>query len=114
LPSHLEMKFTLGEPYLPFTQLLSVLPIASNHLLPPCYCDLMTNPQSPIHNMYPLEFDIDMNFTTTPWEGIALLPFIDENILLNILKKAHTNDHFCRFLFLPFNLELNWTMITDV
>ncbi|ETO14496.1 hypothetical protein RFI_22856 [Reticulomyxa filosa] len=70
-------EFTLDAPFSPFEQLLAVLPIASARLLPQPFRKLMTLPMSPIAGMYPVSFTIDMDYATAPWEGIALLPFID-------------------------------------
>ena len=38
-------------------QLLAVLPAASKSLLPPCFQWLMTSPESPIIDSYPVEFE---------------------------------------------------------
>ena len=40
-----------------FEQLLAVLPAASKSLLPPCFQWLMTSPESPIIDSYPVEFE---------------------------------------------------------
>merc|ERR1719203_312262 len=74
-------KFTLGKPFRPFEQLLAVLPRASNWMLPEMYRNLMEDPKSPIYKYYPEVFEVDMNLSVSPWEGIALLPFIDEEYL---------------------------------
>jgi len=71
-------KFDLGAPFKPFEQLLAVLPRHSNWMLPEAYRNLMENPESPIFKYYPEKFEVDMNLSVSPWEGIALLPFIDE------------------------------------
>lgn len=71
-------KFELGTPFKPFEQLLAVLPRHSNWMLPKPYRELMEDPKSPISKYYPETFEVDMNLSVSPWEGIALLPFIDE------------------------------------
>ena len=38
----------------------------------------MCHNTSPIHDMYPSEFAVDMNGKRNPWEAVNLLPFIDE------------------------------------
>jgi 5'-3' exoribonuclease 1 len=53
----MKMEFQLAAPFLPFEQLLGVLPAASKSLLPPCFQGLMTSPESPIIEYYPLEFE---------------------------------------------------------
>lgn len=38
--------------------------------------------QSPIHDFYPVKFDIDMEGKRAEWEGIVKIPFISEERLL--------------------------------
>lgn len=73
--------FSLSAPFTPFQQLMGCLPIASSHLLPTCYQDLMTNEHSPIHSFYPTDFKLDFDDRKPAWEAVVLLPFIDESIL---------------------------------
>ncbi|KAJ3225329.1 hypothetical protein HK099_006974 [Clydaea vesicula] len=84
--AHYELKFDIGEPFLPFQQLMGVLPTASNQHIPEPYRELMTKETSPIHNFYPLEFDCDLNGKKSDWEAVVLIPFIDEKKLLAALK----------------------------
>lgn len=84
-----EVKFELGEPFLPYEQLMSVLPAASGHTLPPIFRPLMSEPDSPIIDFYPSEFLIDMNGKKMSWQGIALLPFIDEKRLLKVVREQY-------------------------
>jgi 5'-3' exoribonuclease 1 len=79
----LKIEFTLGKPFFPYQQLLGVLPIASKHCLPPPYQELMTATTSPLAGSYPEDFAIDMNGKKNAWEGVVLVPFMDEQALIN-------------------------------
>uniref|UniRef100_A0A7S1FZ16 Uncharacterized protein n=1 Tax=Corethron hystrix TaxID=216773 RepID=A0A7S1FZ16_9STRA len=83
-----EIKFDMGEPLRPFEQLLGCMPPSSAYLLPKPYRKLMTSENSPIKHFYPKDFKVDMNGKRNPWEGVAVLPFIDIDDLVSAVKTA--------------------------
>ncbi|XP_026681598.1 5'-3' exoribonuclease 1 isoform X1 [Diaphorina citri] len=88
--SHLNLKYEMGEPFLPFQQLLAVLPAASKELLPEPYQNLMTLENSPILEYYPEEFATDLNGKKQDWEAVVLIPFIDE---VKLIKAMDAVEH---------------------
>ena len=87
--SNMVLNFELGEPFLPFEQLLSVLPAASKELLPKELQGLMINPSSPIIDYYPEDFICDLNGKQQEWEAVVLIPFIDEQRLLEAVRPLY-------------------------
>uniref|UniRef100_A0A8B9GSX3 5'-3' exoribonuclease 1 n=1 Tax=Amazona collaria TaxID=241587 RepID=A0A8B9GSX3_9PSIT len=85
----LKMKFELGKPFMPFEQLLAVLPAASKDLLPKCYQHLMISQDSPIIEYYPPDFKTDLNGKQQEWEAVVLIPFIDEKRLLLAMESCN-------------------------
>ncbi|CAG8440611.1 11936_t:CDS:10 [Diversispora eburnea] len=85
-----DIKFELGKPFKPFEQLMGVLPEGSKHLLPLPHQVLMTDPNSPIIDFYPTEFDLDMNGKKQDWEAVVNIPFIDQDRLIAALD---SNEH---------------------
>ncbi len=82
----LDIKFKAAQPFKPFAQLLGVFPAASRIHLPAPLQKLMIDDDSPILDFYPEDFEIDMNGKKMQWQGVALLPFIDQTRLLTALK----------------------------
>jgi 5'-3' exoribonuclease 2 len=77
--------FQLAKPFNPVEQLLAVLPPDSVHAVPKESQWLMTDPESPIIDFYPNDVPVDPNGKAMPWLWVVLLPFIDEDRLLDAL-----------------------------
>lgn len=77
-----DINFKLGQPFRPYQQLMGVLPDRSKKIVPLPYHDLMTNPNSPIIDFYPRDFELDMNGKKAEWEAVVKIPFIEEKRLL--------------------------------
>jgi 5'-3' exoribonuclease 2 len=85
----MELSFDKGIPFKPFEQLMGVLPASSNHAIPEVFHDLMRNPDSEIIDFYPEDFAVDLNGKKFAWQGVILLPFIDEKRLLAAMEKKY-------------------------
>ncbi|KAM0254342.1 hypothetical protein ACHAQJ_006874 [Trichoderma viride] len=80
-----DLNFKKGQPFKPNEQLMGVLPDRSKKIVPTVYHDLMTNPNSPIVDFYPRDFELDMNGKKMEWEAVVKIPFIDETRLLTAM-----------------------------
>ena len=74
------------KPFNPLEQLMSVFPTASSSHVPEPWAELMKDPESPIIDFYPDDFKIDLNGKKFAWQGVALLPFVDEKRLYKALE----------------------------
>ncbi|XP_061610280.1 5'-3' exoribonuclease 2 isoform X2 [Phyllopteryx taeniolatus] len=77
------------KPFKPLEQLMGVFPAASGNFLPETWRNLMTSPDSSIIDFYPDDFAIDLNGKKYAWQGVALLPFVDERRLWAALADVY-------------------------
>ncbi|XP_014676805.1 PREDICTED: 5'-3' exoribonuclease 2-like [Priapulus caudatus] len=77
------------QPFNPMEQLMGVFPAASKQHLPVTFRRLMFAPESPIIDFYPENFYVDLNGKKYAWQGVALLPFVDEKRLLKALVDVY-------------------------
>lgn len=85
----LKINFDLGKPFNPLEQLMAVFPAASKQHVPGPWGELMSDPDSPIIDFYPTDFEVDLNGKKYAWQGVALLPFVDEKRLLKALESVY-------------------------
>ncbi|XP_023328403.1 5'-3' exoribonuclease 2 homolog [Eurytemora carolleeae] len=86
----IENKFEKGtRPFKPMEQLMSVFPAASRQHVPDTWGELMIDPMGPIIDFYPVDFKIDLNGKKYAWQGVALLPFVDEERLHKALEPVY-------------------------
>lgn len=81
--------FECSTPIRPLEQLMSVFPPASASFLPKVWRELMENPKSSIAKFYPKDFSVDLNGKKFAWQGVALLPFVDQKELLKALENVY-------------------------
>lgn len=74
------------QPFKPLEQLMGVFPAASSAHVPQPWAPLMSDPDSPIIDFYPEDFKIDLNGKKFAWQGVALLPFVEEERLFKALE----------------------------
>ncbi|XP_077366688.1 5'-3' exoribonuclease 2 [Festucalex cinctus] len=77
------------KPFKPLEQLMGVFPAASGNFLPETWRNLMMSPDSSIIDFYPDDFAIDLNGKKYAWQGVALLPFVDERRLRAALADVY-------------------------
>lgn len=70
---------------------MGVFPAASSSHVPIPWAELMSAPDSPVIDFYPEDFKIDLNGKKFAWQGVALLPFVDERRLIKAVQPLYAN-----------------------
>lgn len=86
-----QVLFGPSQPFLPHQQLLAVLPPMSYRCLPSAYWPLLQSKNSPLKSAFPEHIEIDREGARAPWEGIVIIPFIDEDSLLRAYDSVQSN-----------------------
>ncbi len=82
-----KITFKKGKPYTPFEQLMMIYPPQMDFLLPAQLRPVMTDPNLLCIPYYPTDFRIDASAGVKYIYSEALLPEIDEEVLLPIIQK---------------------------
>jgi 5'-3' exonuclease len=82
-----EFEFKLGAPYTPFQQLMLILPPQLNNLLPSVLRPSMIDDQLLCTQFYPIDFRIDVASGIKTQYSEAILPEINEELLIGTVKK---------------------------
>jgi len=80
-------KLQKGAPWPPLAQLMAVLPPQSSSCLPQAHRRLMRDKTSPLATIYPSDFVEDFNGKQWTWQAVAILPFVDESTLLQVIAE---------------------------
>ena len=81
-----DIKFKNNQPVNIFVQLLSVLPSKFNNLLPKTYQYLTISNESPIIDMYPIEYKIDKLYKNKLYECVPMIPNLNLNRIHKVIK----------------------------
>jgi 5'-3' exonuclease len=79
--------------YLPFEQLLIVLPPGSNQILPKELSHFMIDFESPIIEYYPINFQLDTLNKVFYWQCTPILPMVDDSKIKKIVKNTNINEN---------------------
>tara|TARA_B100000401_G_scaffold223311_1_gene151114 strand:+ start:2201 stop:3916 length:1716 start_codon:yes stop_codon:yes gene_type:complete len=72
-------EFEVNTPVSPYLQLLSVIPPQCSDILPSPLDKITTDVK--LRDYFPKDFDIDLSGKRREWEGIAIVPFVDIEVL---------------------------------
>lgn len=82
-----EINFEIGEPYTPFQQLMFILPPQMDGLVPSILRPIMNDDNLLCTQFYPTDFRIDVVTGIKTIYSEAILPEINESLLLDTVKK---------------------------
>ena len=68
---------------------MAVFPASSRKHVPEPWQHLMTDKNSPIIDFYPDDFQVDLNGKKYAWQGVVLLPYVDEHLLKKTLNDEY-------------------------
>lgn len=77
-----------NKPYKPLEQMMLVLPSSSQNLLPKTYASLMTQPNSPLLQYYPIDFNVHFARKRHFGETTPRLPVMDVDKVIIALKSC--------------------------
>lgn len=80
-------KFKVGKPLKPLVQLLLVLPPQAAYLLPPKLRSISGSSNSLVHYMYPHNFEIDYLYKHKHFQGIPIIPEVNQDQIQNEFDK---------------------------
>ena len=81
------IQFNEGSPYTPFQQLMLIFPPQMNFLVPTALRPIMTDDKLLCTQFYPTDFRIDVTVGQKTQYSEAILPEIDEELLIETVKK---------------------------
>ncbi len=82
-----KIKFKIGKPIKPLVQLLSILPLQSNYLIPKPLRVLMTDIRSPIKYLYPETYELDFINKSKYYLGIPKIPPLNIELINKTFEK---------------------------
>ena len=85
------ISFTLGKPYTPFQQLMLILPPQVDYIVPEQLRPIMHDDTLGCTQYYPLEARLDVTVGGKTQYSEPILPEIDEDVLLPVIKKLEKN-----------------------
>lgn len=74
-----------------YTQLVSVVPSIYSDILPESLKHFSSSPDSPIIDMFPLKYDLDMINKTQLYKCVPMIPYLDEKRVEECVKTATLN-----------------------